>query len=79
MFDPMCGSGTTGKMALLNNRQFIGVDISQDYIDIAKERIGLILILANLNKCGRYDLFAFAPRTPKAYSLPLSEPMTVCL
>ena len=42
VFDPMCGSGTTGKMALLNNRKFIGVDISQDYISIAKERIGLL-------------------------------------
>ena len=39
IFDPMCGSGTTGKMALLNNRDFIGVDISQEYINIANERI----------------------------------------
>ena len=46
VFDPMCGSGTTGKMALLNNRQFIGVDISAEYIAIAKERIG---IFANEN------------------------------
>ena len=45
VFDPMCGSGTTGKMALLNNRKFIGVDISQDYIDIAKERIGLLGVI----------------------------------
>ena len=43
VFDPMCGSGTTGKMAILNNRQFIGVDISAEYIAITKERIGLIL------------------------------------
>ena len=41
VFDPMCGSGTVGKMALLNNRQFIGVDISEEYIAIAKERLGL--------------------------------------
>jgi len=34
----MCGSGTTGKMAHKNGRQFIGVDISADYIKIAKER-----------------------------------------
>ena len=46
VFDPMCGSGTTGKMALLNNRRFIGVDISAEYIAIAKERIG---IFANEN------------------------------
>lgn len=39
VFDPMCGSGTTCKMALLNKRHFIGVDISEEYIRIAKERI----------------------------------------
>ena len=35
----MCGSGTTCKMASLNNRDFIGVDISEEYIKIAKERL----------------------------------------
>lgn len=39
IFDPMCGSGTTCKMALKHGREFIGVDISKDYIAIAKERI----------------------------------------
>ena len=39
VFDPMCGSGTVGKMALIHNRQFIGVDISEEYIEIAKERL----------------------------------------
>ncbi len=39
VFDPMCGSGTTCKMALLNKRNFIGCDISQEYVDIATERI----------------------------------------
>lgn len=39
VFDPMCGSGTTGKMALIHRRRFIGVDISQEYIDIAKKRL----------------------------------------
>ena len=38
VFDPMCGSGTTGKMALIHKRKFIGVDISEEYIAIAKER-----------------------------------------
>ncbi len=42
VFDPMCGSGTTGKMALIHNRKFIGVDISEEYIAIAKERIGTL-------------------------------------
>ena len=39
VFDPMCGSGTTGKMALKHRRRFIGVDISEEYIAIAKERV----------------------------------------
>lgn len=39
VLDPMCGSGTTGKMALLNDRRFIGIDISAEYIDIARQRL----------------------------------------
>ena len=41
VFDPMCGSGTTCKMAILNDREFIGVDISKTYIDIAKKRVNV--------------------------------------
>ena len=39
VFDPFMGSGTTGKMARLNNRDFIGCEISEDYFKIAQERI----------------------------------------
>lgn len=39
VFDPMCGSGTTCKMAAVNKRKFIGCDISEEYCEIAKERI----------------------------------------
>jgi site-specific DNA-methyltransferase (adenine-specific) len=39
VFDPFTGSGTTGKMALLNNRKFIGIEMDEDYFNIAKERI----------------------------------------
>jgi len=39
VLDPMCGSGTTCKMALQNNRKFIGIDISEEYCDIAKKRL----------------------------------------
>ena len=39
IFDPFCGSGTTLKMALLNNRKFIGVDISEEYCEIAAKRL----------------------------------------
>ncbi len=39
VFDPFMGSGTTGKMAKLNNRKFIGIEIDEKYFEIAKERI----------------------------------------
>ncbi len=39
VFDPMCGSGTTCKMALLNDREYLGCDISEEYIAIAEERL----------------------------------------
>lgn len=39
VFDPMCGSGTTCKMAFLNKRNYLGCDISDEYVEIAKERI----------------------------------------
>ena len=39
VFDPFMGSGTTAKMALLNNRNFIGFELDKHYCDIANERI----------------------------------------
>lgn len=39
VFDPFMGSGTTGKMAILNNRKFIGFEIDETYFNIAKERL----------------------------------------
>ncbi len=44
VFDPMAGSGTTLKMAKLNNRKFIGCDVSEEYCDIIKERVGCEII-----------------------------------
>ena len=40
VFDPFMGSGTTGKMAVLNNRDFIGVELVKNYYDISVRRIG---------------------------------------
>ena len=40
ILDCMCGSGTVPKMAYLNNRKFIGIDMSREYInDICKPRL----------------------------------------
>lgn len=41
VFDPFMGSGTTGKMAILNNRNFIGIELNEEYFKIAERRIGL--------------------------------------
>lgn len=42
VFDPMCGSGTTCKMAMLNNRLYIGCDISKEYVDLTRRRLGCV-------------------------------------
>ena len=39
ILDPMAGSGTTLKMAKKNNRNYIGIEISQEYIDIINKRL----------------------------------------
>lgn len=39
IFDPFLGSGTTAKMAILNNRHYIGFEISKEYFKIACKRI----------------------------------------
>ncbi len=40
VLDPMCGSGTTCKMAQIHGRLSIGIDISAEYIAIARQRCG---------------------------------------
>jgi len=39
VYDPFMGSGTTAKMAILNNRNWIGSEISKEYCEIAEKRI----------------------------------------
>jgi DNA modification methylase len=39
VLDPMMGSGTTGKMAKMLNRNFIGIEKDAKYFEIAQERI----------------------------------------
>jgi DNA modification methylase len=39
VLDPFMGSGTTAKMAMLNNRKYLGCEMSKEYIDIANKRI----------------------------------------
>jgi DNA modification methylase len=39
VLDPMCGSGTTCKMALKLGRRFIGIDIAEEYCEISRKRV----------------------------------------
>lgn len=39
VLDPFMGSGSTGAAAMLERCQFVGIDITPDYIDIAQRRI----------------------------------------
>ena len=39
VYDPFMGSGTTAKMAIKNNRNWIGSEISEEYCQIIEDRI----------------------------------------
>lgn len=48
VFDPMCGSGTTCKMALIHGRNYLGCDISEEYIAVSNERLSSVKIPSSL-------------------------------
>ena len=39
VYDPFMGSGTTAKMAHLYNRNWIGSEISSEYVELANKRL----------------------------------------
>ena len=39
ILDPCMGSGSTGVVALKNNRNFLGIELNQNYFEIAKNRL----------------------------------------
>lgn len=39
IYDPFMGSGTVAKMAILNKRNYLGSEISQEYVNISLKRI----------------------------------------
>lgn len=43
ILDPFCGSGTTGVVAIENNRSFIGIDSNKEFIELANKRISEIM------------------------------------
>lgn len=45
VYDPFMGSGTTAKMSILNNRNWIGSEISNEYCNLIEERVNKTLTL----------------------------------
>ena len=43
VLDPFMGSGSTGKAAVLEGFSFIGIELSQEYLNIAEKRINLAI------------------------------------
>jgi site-specific DNA-methyltransferase (adenine-specific) len=39
VLDPFCGSGSTGKGAMLEGLRFIGIELSANYCELAQRRI----------------------------------------
>lgn len=43
VLDPMCGSGTTLKMAKMLGRKWVGIDINPEYVDISRQRVKSVM------------------------------------
>lgn len=43
VYDPFMGSGTTAKMSILNNRSWIGSEMSEEYCEIINQRLSPLL------------------------------------
>ena len=43
VLDPMAGSGTTLKMAKMNKRDYIGIDINEEYVELCKKRVETVV------------------------------------
>ena len=50
VFDPFMGSGTTAKMAVVNGRNFLGFDMSDEYCNLAKNRVNQYIIDHNMQE-----------------------------
>lgn len=42
VLDPFTGSGTTGAVAIRHRRNFIGVELNHAYVELARQRIGVV-------------------------------------
>jgi DNA modification methylase len=51
IYDPFMGSGTTAKMAMLNNRNYVGSELSKEYCDVAHQRLSLTSEIVETDSC----------------------------
>ena len=49
ILDPFCGSGSTGVAALQMGRNFIGIELNSDYVELSRKRIGHSMPLFSKN------------------------------
>ena len=57
VFDPLCGAGTTCKMAKATGRRWLGVDVSKEYTTIAERRVGQTVANSISSLASRPDPF----------------------
>jgi len=53
VLDPFFGAGTTGLVALKQNKKFIGIELNKEYIKIAEERLKPYLEQKKIKGCER--------------------------
>ena len=50
MLDPFTGSGSTGKAAILEGFQFVGIELTDDYLPIIEGRLKHAIATVQANK-----------------------------
>jgi site-specific DNA-methyltransferase (adenine-specific) len=74
VFDPFVGGGTPPKMALLNHRHYLGMEIHEPYVQIARDRLevanGRLQEVPEAIKCVMGDRGPGVERVWLNYALP---------
>lgn len=52
VLDPFTGSGTVGVVAVKHGRNFVGIELNEDYVQIARQRISVALSQVNQSNNG---------------------------
>lgn len=52
VLDPFAGSGTVGVVAVKHGRNFVGIELNEDYVQIARQRISVALSQVNQSNNG---------------------------